>query len=143
MFGQPTATDPNSDNTCVVSWDDPGIVIMFANFSVEDPCTPRGSLTQYYGVGGEGPDTQSWETAEGLAMGDSLTRLRNLYPGAHVTTDTDAAVRPPETEDDRAWALVEVPSPFGDGTGSLVYLAALESDRQITGFTGYVGRAGD
>jgi len=143
LFGPPTEATASGSDTCTVRWDDEGVVILFANFGGDDACEPEGSLVQYYGVGGDGPAASRWETEEGLGVGDSVSRLHALYPGSHVTTDVDETALPADNPGQRAWSIVETSSPFGDGSTALVYLAALEAGGRITGFTGYVGNAGE
>jgi hypothetical protein len=69
-----------------------------------------------------------WHTPKGLKIGDSLARLRQLYPGA--------------TEHPEGWWLHTVRLPFGDPTDSGDLLATVQNDR-VTALTVVLTAEGD
>jgi hypothetical protein len=61
---------------CVASWRRLGLALAFLDLSGEDPCRAgalvRATITS----------RSNWRTAKGLRVGDSVSRLRSLYPSA-------------------------------------------------------------
>lgn len=97
VFGQPSSrgTDnPLASNLCTVRWRRLGLDIGFAT-SAPRPCGPtRRGRGAWYGAT---VYTPRWYTEKGLRVGDSVARIRRLYPRARFH---DVPPRPP------FWSLV-------------------------------------
>ena len=75
-FGKPILT-ASADGFCDAWWAGLGLRIRFYNLGGEDPCS---RATGFFGEAWI--TTRGWRTSKGLAMGDSLARLRELFPTA-------------------------------------------------------------
>jgi len=116
-FGEPgsrTAGTGRRDNLCVVRWARIGLRMEFGS-TPESPCdnSALGGSTWAGAVLDRGP----WRTDKGLRLGDSLARLRRLYPQARYRTG------PP-----RAWLLLFVRGEVG----TTVFLQAKVRGGRVT-----------
>jgi hypothetical protein len=75
LLGPPTSTRPGRGGVCLVRWAGHGAAVLVAGGGAGcDPALARMRRAQLTGPG--------WRTARGLAPGDSLARMRALYPRA-------------------------------------------------------------
>lgn len=76
-FGPPALSQARA-NVCRASWPHAGIVVSFAT---APPACSAGGLREaaWYGMTLFGP---RWRNTRGLRVGDSVARVRRLYPGA-------------------------------------------------------------
>lgn len=75
-FGAPSTTRRVQGVECLASWRRLGLVLAFLELSGGDPCR-AGTL-----VRATVTERGRWRTARGLRKGDSVARLRQLYPKA-------------------------------------------------------------
>jgi hypothetical protein len=66
---------------CDIHWARFGLTITFGDLSGENNACNVGRADTAV-IKGEGPESQRWSTANGLRLGDSVARLRKLYPRA-------------------------------------------------------------
>jgi hypothetical protein len=97
QFGQPTSIrrDARFREFCYVRWAGLGMRMTLYNLGGVNPCRPSAGRFSDALITG-----RRWRTANGLAMRDSLARLRRLYPRA--------------TRHGAWWWLVTRRSPFGE-----------------------------
>jgi hypothetical protein len=73
-LGAPTSRVRNRES-CHTRWASLGVQILFYNLGGQDPCSNTfGRFAQATIVG------TGWRTSNGLEIGDSLTRLRQVFP---------------------------------------------------------------
>jgi hypothetical protein len=75
-FGDPTGRWHNGSG-CVVRWRSLGLQASLYNLGGADPCTDAGGRFSHAEV-----TTPEWRTSTGLAVGDPVTRARQLFPRA-------------------------------------------------------------
>ena len=75
-FGAPTTTRREPPYGCVATWRALGLTLFFLELSDRNPCTVGMALRATVTSRG------AWRTSKGLRKGDSIARLRLLYPGA-------------------------------------------------------------
>lgn len=79
VFGTPGARQIDDDN-CTLSWGEHGVVMetYFLNFGNEgpNPCGPQGRHKKTTVTG------ERWRTSKELEIGDTVSKLRMLYPRA-------------------------------------------------------------
>ena len=75
-FGAPTATRREPPYGCVATWRALGLTLFFLELSDRNACTVGVALRATVTSRG------AWRTSKGLRKGDSIARLRLLYPGA-------------------------------------------------------------
>lgn len=77
-FGQPsTRRDPHDPSNCNVTWKSIGVTALFYNLAGADPCKRSG----FSGFFLKATMTdRRWQTDKGLRIGDSVARLRRIYP---------------------------------------------------------------
>jgi hypothetical protein len=121
-FGQPDRRRGGGE-ICRVRWNRFGLTIIFQNFGGVDSCGPRG-LAQKAIVTGDRP----WRTTKGLRLGDSVARIRQLYPNARRTP--------------RGFRIISGILPFGRPVPYAVLGARLQGG-DVSAFTLFVGAAGD
>lgn len=81
-FGAPTGVDQRyGGNTCVVSWRRLGLSIVFGDLSGSNDACGDGGLADTVVIKGAA-GAKSFQTNKGLRVGQSVTRLRKLYPRA-------------------------------------------------------------
>jgi hypothetical protein len=100
-LGPPSRVVSTSNITCRVSWRRLGIAMGFYNLGGADPCRPRYGRFSHAVARGAG-----WHTGRGLRVGDSVSRLRSLYPNARFRSDAQYGA---------GWWLVVRRTPFGGG----------------------------
>ncbi len=101
-FGQPSSKVRNGE-VCTVRWSRHGLRIGFYNLGGRNPC--RGRYGFFSNARAKGPH---WKTNRGLAIGDSKSRLQNLYPKATFHS-SEPGFWP------AGWWLVRRESQFGTG----------------------------
>ncbi len=79
LFGAPSTSRVLSAQTCQQSWKGLRLVVQFFTFDGK-PCAERVALTAI--VTGRA----AWRTNVGLRVGDSVERLKTLYPRARLRT---------------------------------------------------------
>jgi hypothetical protein len=122
-FGAPSSRRRISNWGCKLAWHGPGVKVLFANFGIGGACgenTGRSQTARAYG--------QRWRTARGLRVGNRLTRLRSLYPGAE--------------RHGRSWWLVTAVTHIGE-TRRYPVLAAAVLGGRVRSFRLFIGAAGD
>jgi hypothetical protein len=77
LFGAPSTSRVDSEQSCVQSWKGLRLVVHFFTFEGK-PCT-RGVALIVTVTG-----RSAWRTAVGLRVGDPLARVRALYPRARL-----------------------------------------------------------
>lgn len=75
VYGRPTSREVLGYDTCSVSWGVHGIKAEFS-YNYTEPCALQGRHAETTLTG------RQWRTARGLRIGDTLQRLRRLYPRA-------------------------------------------------------------
>ncbi|HET9507743.1 MAG TPA: hypothetical protein VFO81_07355 [Gaiellaceae bacterium] len=75
-FGAPTATRREPPYGCVATWRALGLTLLFLELSDRNPCAAGVMLRATVTSRG------AWRTSKGLRKGDSIARLRLLYPRA-------------------------------------------------------------
>ncbi len=75
-FGKPAELRKTKDG-CLGLWPSVGLSVFFYNLAGKNACKPK---TGYFSDGLMTRDP--WRTSNGLRMGDTLARLRQLYPHA-------------------------------------------------------------
>jgi hypothetical protein len=118
-FGAPSSrgTDVPGSNLCTVRWRRVGLDIGFA--SEPGACRPR--ILKRGAWYGSSVHSRRWVTARGLRVGDSVQRLRALYPKARSYD------RPPA---EPYWSLVREAGEFG----TVHALTAVVWDGRIVSF---------
>jgi hypothetical protein len=101
-FGEPSAKVRNGE-VCTVRWSQHGLRTVFYNLGGHNPC--RGRYGFFSNARAKGPH---WKTNRGLAIGDSESRLQNLYPKAKFHS-SEPGFWP------AGWWLVRRQSQFGTG----------------------------
>ena len=75
-FGAPSTTRREQGVACVAAWPRIGLTLSFLDLSGGNPCATGGLIRATVTSRG------TWRTSKGLRKGDSVARLRQLYPGA-------------------------------------------------------------
>jgi hypothetical protein len=84
VFGAPTSQRRIASNQCRLVWRGRGLSMVFLEFDpAKNPCR-TGFFVQGTMIG------RAWHTVKGLRIGDSVARLRALYPRAPRVTGTGA-----------------------------------------------------
>jgi len=122
-FGRPSRRR-DRDSLCPVAWRGIGVRILFANFGAGGACAPRLGRAQVAVVSG-----RRWRTAQGLRIGATPRRLREVYPRA----DRVGA---------RSYRIVTAFTPFGVDRPYAVVSARL-SEGRVSSFRLFVGAAGE
>lgn len=126
VFGSPSSRIEGR-YACYVRWPRLGLRIDFVNYSVDarlPRCRDDVGLPQQAHMTGRG----LWRTSKGLVIGDTLTRLRSLYPRA--------------TGHGASWWLISIYSTVGTpGRGPV--LSAYVKGGRVASFRGAVGAAGE
>jgi hypothetical protein len=99
-YGRPTSVRRRfQGGACDVRWRAIGLFVEFYNLGGDDSCRPASGRFRRATMTG-----RRWRTAKGLRIGDSVARLRRLYPRATFRAERFYG---------RAWWLVTRTSPFG------------------------------
>jgi hypothetical protein len=124
VFG-PGVVLGDSDSTCYVSYQSEGVTITFADFGNPgvSACDPSAGRAQIMVASAHG-----WRTNRGLAVGDGLKRLKNLYRERKLRQ--------------RLWELVGKRSPIGP-SGHQAVLEAFVNRGHVTGFAAFPRSAGE
>ena len=117
-YGRP---DKRDENGCGNIWRRLGLRLVTADFSGGPPCTPRTRI-QWIEI-----TSRKWVTERGLRVGDSLDRVRELYPKVRRFTDLYGKGRPYRYR----WALVLEPSPVGGPPNLIDRLSAEIRKRKV------------
>ena len=121
-LGEPSAVS-GSGVPCTAYWSGLGLRILFTSFGGAESC---GEASAQRAVVKGPAGRRAWRTKRGLRVGDSLTRLRRLYP--------DARRKP------GARVVVYQDDPFiGDGS----IITALIRNRRVASLQLWLGGAGD
>ena len=121
-LGEPLTVPDSRNNACLLRWPELGLRVWTANYGSADPCSPEGGLVQAAQV-----TKRLWRTGRGLRVGDTVRRLRDLYPAARKRYGW--------------WSLVTAYSPIGHG-GYYPKLGA-RGARRVTHLLLQPGAAGD
>jgi hypothetical protein len=122
-FGAPSSQRRVASWGCRVAWHGRGVKVLFANFGAGGPCREdlgRSQTARAYG--------DRWRTAKGLRIGQTLNRLRTLYPAA--------------ARHGRSWWLVTAVSHIGETRRYPVLRATVRGGR-VRSFLLQIGAAGD
>jgi hypothetical protein len=80
VFGAPTSQRRIASNQCRLVWRGRGLSMAFLEFDPKKNACRTGFFVQATTIG------RAWHTVKGLRIGNSVARLRTLYPRApHVT----------------------------------------------------------
>lgn len=79
LLGEPASREPAS-NACRIAWPRRGLTLVYAATGGRDPCRAGNAVGVLAGKRG-------FASADGLRVGDSLARLRRLYPAAESRPD--------------------------------------------------------
>ena len=123
-FGRPSSSR-DRDSLCPIAWRSVGVRILFADFGAGNACAPRLGSAQVAVVSG-----RRWRTAQGLGIGATPGRLREVYPGA----DRVGA---------RSYRIVTGRNVFGSDDAPYAVVSARLSDGRISSFRLFVGAAGE
>ncbi|HEX6024280.1 MAG TPA: hypothetical protein VFZ00_19990 [Solirubrobacter sp.] len=129
-FGRPDRKDANG---CGNIWRRLGLRLITADFSGGPPCTPRTRIQQIEIT------SKRWTTERGLRVGDSLDRVRELYPKVRRFTDLYGEAGPYRYR----WALVLEPSRVGGPPNLIDRLSAEIRKRKVVSLTVSPYGAGD
>jgi hypothetical protein len=128
-FGRPTRKRLENKVLCVVDWRGLGVRANFVNLGAprrgQTTCATTVGRLQTAEIRGA-----RWRTQNGLAVGDSVARLRRLHPGArrHGTT---------------WWLATKASMLGGDGSGRIPIVRANVKDGKVTVFVLWIGAAGE
>jgi hypothetical protein len=124
VFGTGTVLK-DSDDSCFVSYDSEGVTITFADFGNPgvSACDPSAGRAQLMAANGH-----QWRTNRGLAVGDSLKRLRKLYRERKLRHGL--------------WELVGKRSPIGP-SGHQAVLEGAVNNGHVIGFAAFPRSAGE
>ena len=128
-FGEPSAKARNGE-VCTVRWSRHGLRIVFYNLGGRNPC--RGKYGFFSNARAKGPH---WKTNRGLGVGDSESRLQNLYPKAKFHSSKQGFWP-------AGWWLVRRESQFGTG-GHYPGLLAHMHDDEVQAFYVRYAAGGD
>ena len=121
-LGEPSSVT-SAGIPCTARWKRLGLRILFESFGGDEAC---GEAKAQYGVVKGPAGRRSWRTQRGLRVGDSISRLRSLYPNAR---------RKPG-----ARVVVYQDDPFiGDGS----IITALIRHKRVASFQLWLGGAGE
>jgi hypothetical protein len=129
-YGRP---DPKRPPGCPNKWKKLGVRLVTADFGGGPMCAPTTPIQLIVITGRE------WTTERGLRIGDSLDRVRELYP--ELQRFNDLYGRVPSFR--YTWALVLEPSPVGGPPNLLDRLSAEIRGRHVVSLTVSPYGAGD
>ncbi len=124
-FGRPSSTSDRGD-TCPIAWRGIGARILFVNLGAGgSACGSRLGSAQVAIVRG-----RRWHTAQGLRIGATPKRLREVYPGA----DRVGA---------RSYRIVTARNVFGASNDRYAVVSARLSNGRVSSFRLFIGAAGE
>jgi hypothetical protein len=129
-YGKPDGKSPQG---CPNKWKTLGVRMITADFGGGPACAPTTPVQQLVITG------RQWSTERGLKIGDSLDRVRELYPELERFNDLygkNALWK-------HSWALVLEESQVGGPPNLIDRLAAEIRDRKVRSFTVSPYGAGD
>jgi hypothetical protein len=124
-YGQPESTRARGSASCKVVWPELGVRILFVNLGGGSACDPRYGKAQ----GARVRARSEWHTRRGLHVGDGVSRLRRLYPGAR--------------RHGSSYWLVTGISLYGPANRAYPVLAAIVRGDEVRSFKLEIGAAGD
>jgi hypothetical protein len=124
-FGQPSSRHHDRFSGCLVRWKKLKLRIDFENFGSGDACSKKGGQAQSFSIGFE----KRWRTSRHLRVGQSVKRLKHRYRHAR-------------RHGSEYW-LKSAYSPIGDGGHYAVLAARTHHLRWVSGFSGWIGSAGE
>ncbi len=130
-FGAPSSKRRRYDEACRVAWRPIGLVVLFANFGLGNPCRPEEGLAQRVVI--RGSNGEEWRTRRGLRLG----QREQAIPRRHRS-----AVR----KSPRSWWIVTGRTLIGDCPAEGCRYPVLEArvrDSRVRSFRLFVGAAGD
>jgi hypothetical protein len=129
VFGRAKLIARKDYGECNFEWSALGLSASFANFAGDQPgCDPRAESLQCARLTGS-----EWSTTEGLAIGDTLGKLKSLYPS---TSRQNFAC----LGEGGGWSLSQ---PVEGIDGPYSTLVAQIKDGRIAGFSVSIGAAGE
>ena len=129
-YGKPDGKNPQG---CPNKWKKLGVRIVTADFGGGPPCTATTPVQQIVVTG------KQWTTERGLKIGDSLDRVRELYPELKRFNDLYGKNKFWQY----SWALVLEESQVGGPPNVIDRLSAEIRDRKVRSFTVSPYGAGD
>jgi len=129
-YGRPDRRDANG---CGNIWRRRGLQLITADFGGGPPCAPTTRIQRIVITSDE------WVTERGLRVGDSLDRVRELYPELQRFTDLYGEAPAYRYE----WALVLEPSQVGGPPNLIDRLSAEIRKRKVVSLTVSPYGAGD
>jgi hypothetical protein len=129
-YGRPDRRDQNG---CGNIWRRLGLRLITADFGGGPPCAKRTRIQQIEIT------SKKWVTERGLRVGDSLDRVRELYPELQRFTDLYGEAGPYRYK----WALVLEPSQVGGPPNLIDRLSAEIRKRKVVSLTVSPYGAGD
>lgn len=130
VFGRPDGKDPRG---CPNKWKAIGLRMLAANFGGGSQCASSTRIQKLYAKG------PNWHTERGLKIGDSLDRVRGLYPELMSYRDWLDSNR---REYRNRWVLVFEPSEIS-GPPGVERLSIKTRNRAVTEFEVSIYGAGD
>jgi endonuclease YncB( thermonuclease family) len=130
-FGPPSSKRRRYDEACRVSWRPVGLVVLFANFGLGNPCRPEDGLAQRVVI--RGSNGKAWRTRRGLRLGQREDAIRRRHRSA-------------ERHSARSWWIVTGRTLIGDCPPAGCRYPVLEArvrDGRVRSFRLFVGAAGD
>ena len=130
-FGTPDGKSPQG---CPNKWKKLGVRMVTADFGGGPPCATTTPVQQLVITG------RAWRTERGLKVGDSLDRVRDLYPELQRFSDLYNSSGGPYKY---TWALVLEPSHVAGPPNLIDRLSAEIRDRKVRSLTVSPYGAGD
>jgi len=126
-FGKPSSRHhvTSYKTQCHVAWRKLKLRIEFVNYGGSDACTKHGGQAQSFSIGYE----KRWRTSRHLRVGQSVKRLKHRYRHAR-------------RHGSEYWLKTGY-SPFAGGHNYAVLAARTHHLRWISGFSGWIGSAGE
>lgn len=129
ILGRPSSSFRTSANSCRYKWRKHSLWATLADYGGRyTPCSRNYlQLAEIRGKGGS-----RWQTEEGLSFGDTLDRLREVYPAA----------REDDVYGESVWVIAELTTGLGEASAVPSVWAKIK-DGRVVKFGNWVGGAGD